>query len=111
MIIIEIISQPLTRARATIVVCLYRDDCVVIRHDQPQPAVEAMRLSSEGCHLPASVTSPTTIRVTAGSQCPPSSHRIHVALAPHNRRREPRVNRFSRSPRDPYSPTRILKSP
>src|SRR6201989_3713863 len=68
-------------ARATIVASLYRDDCVVIRHDQPLPAVEATRLRPVGRHAPASIPTSTIPLMTATSACPPPFHRANsIAL-------------------------------
>ena len=98
-------------ARATNVASLHRDHCVVTRRDEPQPAVEAMRLPPVGRHAPASITSSTTAIMTARSRCLPPSHHLHDALTQRNYHQVPRVNRMPQSPHHSFSRSRILKPP
>jgi hypothetical protein len=83
----------------------------VTRRDQPQPAVEAMRLRPVGHHVPVSISSSTTAVRTASSRRLPPSHHGHNALKQRNYHQVPRVNRIPQSPRHLNSRIRILKSP
>jgi len=94
-------------ARATIVASLYRDERVVIRHDEPQPAIEAIRLRPVGRYAPASITSFTAM-LTVRSRCLPTSHRANDPLKDRNHHQPPRVNHIPQTPRHPFSRTRIL---
>ena len=90
---------------------LYRDDCGVIRRDEPLPAVEAMRLRPVGRHTPASIATSTTALITARSRCPPSSHCLNATRANRPFSQTPPASGSSQSTRHPYSHTRIFKSP
>jgi hypothetical protein len=89
-------------ARATIVASLYRDDCVVIRRDEPLPAVEATRLRPVGRHAHASIATSTIALMTATSACPPPSHRANAIRVNRPFRQAPPASRRSQSPRHPY---------
>jgi hypothetical protein len=68
-------------ACATVTASLYRDGGVVIRHDAPQPAAEAMELRPLGGHAPASIATATPALVTASSRGLPSPHHVNATLA------------------------------
>ena len=110
MIVIEILAcRP--GARATIVIALHRNVSAVTRHDEPQPAAEAMGLRPSGRHALASITRSTTAIMTARSGCLPAASRHYAALAHPNHYQRPKVNRLAKPPHHPYSRTTILKSP
>jgi Putative transposase len=90
---------------------LHRDRRVVTRHDEPQPAVEAMRLRPVGRHVPASVTRPTTTMSPAKSPCLPPSQHLHDAPTQLTCHQLSQVNPIPQSPHHLYSRSRILKSP
>ena len=90
---------------------LYPDERVVIRYNEPQPAIEAMRLRPVGRYAPASIISSMTAMMTVRSRCLPTSHRANHALTDRNHHQPPRANRISQTPRHPFSRARILKTP
>ena len=90
---------------------LHRDRRVVTRHDEPQPAVEAMRLRPVGRHVPASVTRPTTTMSPAKSPCLPPSQHLHDAPTQLTCHQLSQVNPIPQSPHHLYSRSKILKSP
>src|SRR6185437_4480329 len=71
-------------AGATIVASLLPDHCTVTRRDEPQPAVEPMRLRPVEGLVPASITRSTTTTSTAGSPWLPPSPHLHHALTQRN---------------------------
>ena len=73
------------------------------RHDEPQPAVEAMRLRPVGRHVPASVTRPTTAMSPAKSPCLPPSQHLDDAPTQLNYHQLSQVNPIPQSPHHSYS--------
>jgi hypothetical protein len=91
-------------ARAASIVSLLWDLCVVTPRDEPQPAVEAMRLRPVGRHAPASIATSTIALMTATSACPPPSHRANAIRVNRPFRQAPTASRRAQSPRHPYGP-------
>ena len=98
-------------AGATIVASLLPDHCTVTRRDEPQPAVEPMRLRPVEGLVPASITRSTTTTSTAGSPWLPPSQHLHHALTQRNYHQVPRVSPIPQSTRHSFIRSRILKSP